>query len=395
LRSARDVFLLDIDLSGQPDYQPRRITTMDLTTTAYGTWSGGRFMHYGETLSEERYIECVRTAYNAGIRTFVTSDVYGNGRADSLLGEALEGFDRESYCLVAMIGHDFYEGERQGNSGYPRFTNPALRGEDGYAAYLKMATEKSLERCRASKFDLVMLHNPDEIGYTSPLVWDGLRALKTAGLTDRLGIAPGPANGFTLDLIRCFETFGEDIDWVMLILNPLEPWPTALALPACEKHGVKVLTRVVDYGGVFHGDLKPGHEFKPGDHRAYRPKGWVEHGLEKAEKMLPLADRYKLTPIQFASVWNLSLPMVESVVPTFFQEPVEGARSIDEQIKEFAATPDVRFTPEEVEEIRKIGDNMMLKGGSKRYQRGERADEWPLRDDLVDVAERYALGTEW
>lgn len=371
---------------------------MDLTTTAYGTWSGGRFMHYGETLSEERYIECVRTAYNAGIRTFVTSDVYGNGRADSLLGEALEGIDRDSYCLVGMIGHDFYEGQRQGASGYPRFTNPELRGEDGYAAYLKMATGKSLERCRVSKFDLLMLHNPDEIGYTNEALWDGLRALKTAGLTDRLGIAPGPANGFTLDLIQCFETFGDDIEWVMLILNPLEPWPTSLALPACEKYGVKVLTRVADYGGVFHGDLKPGHEFKPGDHRAYRPKGWVEHGLEKAEKMLPLADKYKLTPIQFASVWNLSLPMVESVVPTFFQEPVEGAKDIDEQIKEFAATPDVRFTAEEVEQVRTIGDNtgcMMLKGASKRHEKSERADEWPMRGDLVDVAERYALGTEW
>ena len=64
---------------------------MDLTTTAYGTWSGGRFMHYGETLSEERYLECIRIAYDAGIRTFVTADVYGNGKADELLGVALAG----------------------------------------------------------------------------------------------------------------------------------------------------------------------------------------------------------------------------------------------------------------------------------------------------------------
>jgi hypothetical protein len=36
-------------------------------------------------------------------------------------------------------------------------------------------------------------------------VWDAFTALKTEGLTDRLGIAPGPANGFTLDMIECFE----------------------------------------------------------------------------------------------------------------------------------------------------------------------------------------------
>ena len=355
-------------------------------------------MHYGETLSEERYVECIRIAYEAGIRTFLTSDVYGNGKADELLGEALSGVDRESYCLVGMVGHDFYEGQREGSKGYPRFTSPDLRGPDAYAGYLKMACEKSLERCRVEKFDLLMLHNPDDAGYTSEAVWKGLEALKDAGLTDRLGIAPGPANGFTVDLAASLEKFGELIDWVMLILNPLEPWPTSLVLPVCEKFGVKVLTRVVDYGGVFHGDLKPGHEFRPGDHRAYRPQGWVEHGLEKAEKMRPFAEKYGLTPIQFASVWNLSLPMVECVVPTFFEEAGEGAKGVGDQIRDFAALPDVRFTAGEIEEIQKIGDNtgcMTLKGASKRHEKSERPDEWPMREELLEVAGRYGLGTDW
>ena len=51
-----------------------------------------------------------------------------------------------------------------------------------------------------------------------------------------------------------------------------------------------------------------------------------------------------------------------------------------------------------MEQIRRIGDNtgcMMLKGASKRHEKSERADEWPMRGDLVEVAERYALGTEW
>jgi diketogulonate reductase-like aldo/keto reductase len=48
-----------------------------------------------------------------------------------------------------------------------------------------MATEKSLERCRTDYFDLVMLHNPDERGYTSDAVWEGMAGLKEAGLTKR------------------------------------------------------------------------------------------------------------------------------------------------------------------------------------------------------------------
>ena len=37
----------------------------------------------------------------------------------------------------------------------------------------------------------------------------------------------------------------------MVILNPMEPWPGELVLPAAERHDVKLITRVVDYGGLF------------------------------------------------------------------------------------------------------------------------------------------------
>ena len=355
-------------------------------------------MHFGETLSEERYMQCIQTAYEAGFRTFVTADVYGNGKADELLGKALEGVDRDSYCLVGTLGHDFYTGQRQGNRGYPRFTDPELRQSEGYKSYLRMACEKSLERCRTNHFDLLMLHNPDETGYTSEAVWNGMRGLKEEGLADRLGIAPGPANGFTLDVIYCLEKFGEVIDWSMLILNPLEPWPVGLVLPACEKHGVKVLTRVVDFGGLFFGDMKPGHQFKPGDHRAYRPEGWVEHGLEKIEKMRPIAERHGLSMVEFAAIWNLSQKPVESVVPTFIQEAGDQARPIEDRIREFAVIPDVRLSPEEVEEVRRIGDNtgcMTLKGASKRHETSERPDEWPMRPELLELAGKYGLTQEW
>lgn len=372
---------------------------MEPTTTAYGTWSGGRFMHFGETLSEERFIGCVETAYESGIRTFVTSDVYGNGKADELLGRALSGVDRSTYSLVGMIGHDFYEGQRQGARGYPRFTDATLRGPEGYRDFVRMAVSRELERCGAEAFDLLLLHNPDELGYTSDAVWDAMKAVKDEGLSQQLGIAPGPANGFSLDLVGSFERFGDVIDWAMLILNPLEPWPVGLTLPACAQHGVKVMTRVVDHGGVFHGDLaREGHVFKPGDHRTYRPEGWVQHGMEKADRMRPLAEQYGLTLLQFASIWNLSHPAVESVVPTFIQEAGEGARAIEEKIREFALLPDLRFTEEEVESIRQIGDNtgcMMLKGASARHQTSERPDEWPMRDDLRELSARYGLGAEW
>src|ERR1700709_1184944 len=130
---------------------------MDLTRTAFGMWSAGRFMHYGEALDDDRYIGIVRLAYEKGIRSFITADVYGVGEADTLLGRALEGIPRDSYCLVGAGGHDFYHGKREGSKGFPRFTNTTLRQPRDYADYLRMATEKSLERCRVDKFDLLLL----------------------------------------------------------------------------------------------------------------------------------------------------------------------------------------------------------------------------------------------
>ena len=155
-----------------------------------------------------------------------------------------------------------------------------------------------------------------------------------------------------------------------------------------------------DGGGVFHDDIGgPEHSFKPGDHRTYRPEGWVQHGMAKVDRMRPLAEKYNLTMLQFACIWNLSHPAVESVVPTFIQEAGEGARLIEDKIREYAELPDVRFTAEEVDSIRRIGDNtgcMALKGASARHAGQEpRPDEWPMRDELLDLAKRWDLALSW
>ena len=367
---------------------------MDLTRTAYGTWSGGRFMHFGEPPSEERFISVIRRAYDRGIRTFMTADVYGNGQADQLLAQALKGIPRDTYCLVGALGHDIYTGKREGAKGYPRFTNPTLRGPDQYASYFRMAAEKSLERCQSSKFDLVLLHNPDWTGYSSEAVWKGMAALKEAGLTERLGVAPGPANGFTLDLIYCFERFGELIDWAMIILNPLEPWPGTIVLPPAEKHSIKIITRVVDYGGLFHDDVKPGHAFGQQDHRSFRPAGWVEAGNAKLDQMRSTASKYDLTMLQLACIWNLSQPAVQSVIPTLIQEIGPKAKPIETKVDEFASLPDVRLSQKDIAIISELGNNkgcMSLKGASPEHQGDPLPDRWPLRPELQEVAARWGL----
>jgi aryl-alcohol dehydrogenase-like predicted oxidoreductase len=360
---------------------------------AIGTWSGGRFLHFGEAIEEERLEALLRPG--KGIETVLSADTYGQGEADRVLGRALAGVPREDYCLVGAVGHDFYEGERDGPRGFPRFTDPRLRGPEQYASYLRMATETSLERIGASSFDLLLLHNPDRTGYSSEAVWDGMAALREAGLTERIGVAPGPANGFTLDLIACLERFGDRIDWAMVILNPLEPWPGELCLDAAARHDVKVLTRVVDYGGLFWGDLRPGMELGRTDHRSFRPAGWIEAGLEKLEQMLPIAERAKLTPIQLACQWNLAHPAVECVAPTLIQEIGEEACPIEAKRVELARLPaEQRLSEQDIEEIRAIGDNtgcMALKGASPTHEGDEQPDRWQLTPDLAAVGTRWGI----
>jgi aryl-alcohol dehydrogenase-like predicted oxidoreductase len=181
----------------------------------------------------------------------------------------------------------------------------------------------------------------------------------------------------------------------MIILNPFEPWPGELCLEAAAEHGVRVITRVVDYGGLFWGDLRPGMELPPGDHRAFRPRGWIEAGTEKLDRLLPIRERSGLSAMHLACQWNLAHPAVECVVPTLIQEAGAGARSIEEKRAELAALPaELRLSDEDVAAIRAIGDNtgcMALKGASSGHAGEERPDRWSLSDELVTVGERWGI----
>ena len=350
-------------------------------------------MHFGQPLDDERYLSLI--APDEQLSTVITADVYGQGEADLMLGRALRGCPREAVCVVGAVGHDFYSAQRDGARGFPRFTDPSLRAPSQYADYLAMASEKSLERIGIDSFDLLLLHNPDRTGYTSEAVWHGMDALRERGLTRMIGVAPGPANGFTLDLIDCFERFGALIDWGMIILGPLEPWPGELCLDAAAAAGVNVITRVVDYGGLLFDDLLSEAELQPRDHRTFRPPGWIEAGRERLEEMRPIAKRNGLTMIQLACQWNLAHDAVECVVPTLIQEVGPNARPVEDKRAQIAALPpDPRLSTDDVNEIRRIGDNtgcMALKGASAEHDGNERPDRWPLNVRLEHVAARWEI----
>jgi aryl-alcohol dehydrogenase-like predicted oxidoreductase len=159
-----------------------------------------------------------------------------------------------------------------------------------------------------------------------------------------------------------------------------------------------VITRVVDYGGIFWDDVTPDTEMPQGDHRSFRPEGWIAEGRAKLDRLRPIAEGAGLTPMQLACQWNLAHDAVGCVVPTLIQEAPEGARPIEEKRAELAALPaEQRLSPEQVEEIRSIGDNtgcMALKGATPDHTGEERPDRWALSPELAEVASKWGIDPE-
>jgi chlorite dismutase len=181
----------------------------------------------------------------------------------------------------------------------------------------------------------------------------------------------------------------------MIILNPLEPWPGTLVLPAAEKYNVNIITRVVDHGGLFHDSLKPGMKLGREDHRSFRPAGWVEAAQPKLEKFCEIARNQNRTLLQLASAWALSYPAVKSVVPTLIQEADPNVKSIEAQLEELAQMTEISPLPQAIaNEITRLGDNrnsMSLKGGSSQCLGIPQADQWPLTGELRETARRWGI----
>ena len=199
---------------------------------ALGAWSGGRYLHFGEPITEER-LQALLTP-DDGITTILTADAYGAGEADTVVAPRSPASRATSTALIGAVGHDFYDGEREGAKGFPRFTDSRLRGEDGYADYLRLATERHIERLGVDELRRPAaaqprphgLHQPESSGTRWP-------PSRETGLTRRdrhRARARRTASRSTSS--TAWSASATVIDWAMLILNPFEPWPGELALGA-------------------------------------------------------------------------------------------------------------------------------------------------------------------
>jgi hypothetical protein len=150
----------------------------------------------------------------------------------------------------------------------------------------------------------------------------------------------------------------------------------------------------MDYGGLFHDDVKPGHKFGQQDHRAFRPSGWVEAGNAKLDKMRSVAEKHRITMLQLSCLWNLSQPAVQSVIPTIIQETDPKSKPIEEKVGELAALPDMKLSSDDCQLLAEVGNNkgcMALKGADRSHTGEPEADHWTLTPELEAVGKRWGI----
>jgi aryl-alcohol dehydrogenase-like predicted oxidoreductase len=71
---------------------------LKISEITYGNW-----LTHGSQVENDIATQCVRAALDAGITTFDTADVYANGAAETVLGDALKGERRESLEIFTKV----------------------------------------------------------------------------------------------------------------------------------------------------------------------------------------------------------------------------------------------------------------------------------------------------
>ncbi len=107
----------------------------------------GAWVTYGGQVGEEVALECMTSAYDAGVNFFDNAEAYGGGRAEIVMGNVLRktGWRRESYVVSTKI---FWGGEGPNDKGLSH--KHVIEGLNG-----------ALRRLRLDYVDLAFCHRPD------------------------------------------------------------------------------------------------------------------------------------------------------------------------------------------------------------------------------------------
>ena len=298
--------------------------TARVSRIGLGTWQfGSREWGYGQSYAGQEAHAIVRRAIELGVTLFDTAEIYGFGRSERILGQAI-GEDRESVFLATKI--------------FPLLP---------VAPVVEQRAVASANRLGTRQLDLYQVHQPN------PLVKDGtimrgMRALQRVGLVKEVGVS-----NYSLERWRAAEhALGSRVLSNQVRYNLVDRSPERDLLPFAESTGHVVIA----YSPLAQGLLSGKY------HRGSRPTNRVRatsplflpENLDRAGDLIAalreVADAHSATPAQVALAWVIHQPAVVAIPGASSMEQLESnvaAASIDLTEDEYQAlhTAATRFQP--------------------------------------------------
>jgi len=299
-------------------------TTKRISKIGLGTWQfGSREWGYGEAYAGSEAKAIVRRALELGVTLFDTAEIYGFGRSERILGEAL-GDDLESIFLATKI--------------LPVMPIAPVVEQRGVA---------SASRIGARKLDLYQVHQPNP-AVRDGTIMRGMRALQRTGLVDEVGVS----NYSLKRWIAAEEALGSRVLTNQVRYSLADRRSERDLVPYAQAHERVIIA----YSPLAQGLLSGRYD------RSNRPTNSVRansalflaENLERAGGLISalreVAEAHSATPSQVALAWLIRNPVVVVIPGASTVAQLESniaAADIDLADEEYAALADEssRFTP--------------------------------------------------
>ncbi len=284
---------------------------LNVSELALGTWglSGDA---YGP-VTESDQDEVIERALDYGINLFETADVYGAGKMETKLGERLAG--TEDTYVVTKIGTDLQ-------------TKPKRKRFD--VEYLKTALERSRERLKRDKLDVVLLHNPSVAAIANGEAIEWLQSQVDDGHLRAWGISAGSKEVVGAALSKPFVPYV-----IELVLNVFSASDYDLMERDLTERNIAVLARSVLAHGLLAGMWPSDKTFPPEDHRSKR---WTADQLRRRI--------HQLKALRVLNTGN-SMPSMRAAAVAFVLQKERVASAVLGPRNALALDQLVRETPKE------------------------------------------------
>ncbi len=284
-------------------------------------WVQG-YISYG-SVDDTESLAVIRRARELGINFIDTADIYGDGHAEELIGQALAG---DPDCYVATkVGYDMY-GSRQGKVWSPEHVNYAV--------------DQSLRRLRRDVIDLYQLHTPPLEIIRRGEVFHTLERLKEQGKIRHYGVSILTAEDGVEVLKR-----GKPATF-QVGFNLLDQRHITDLFPIVRERGVGILVRSPLASGFLSGTITSDHNFPETDHRSRMSREEIAQVVAKVESLRFLVKPPVRTLAQAALAYILSYDAVSVVIP--------GAMTVRELEDNVSASDVAPLDPEDVRMAEKL-----------------------------------------